>query len=44
MREGLYRALEKRPAGEEEIETLIRQNSGIVNEKMLEEKTDNKEE
>ena len=28
----------------EEIETLIRQNSGIVNEKMLEEKIDNKEE
>ena len=27
----------------EEIETLIRQNSGIVNEKMLEEKIDNKE-
>ena len=28
----------------EEIEALIRQNSGIVNEKMLEEKIDNKEE
>ena len=28
----------------EEIESLIRQNSGIVNEKMLEEKIDNKEE
>ena len=28
----------------QEIETLIRQNSGIVNEKMLEEKIDNKEE
>ena len=28
----------------EEIEKLIRQNSGIVNEKMLEEKIDNKEE
>ena len=28
----------------EEIETLIKQNSGIVNEKMLEEKIDNKEE
>ena len=28
----------------EEIEILIRQNSGIVNEKMLEEKIDNKEE
>ena len=28
----------------EEIETLIRQNSGIVNEKMLEEKIDKKEE
>ena len=28
----------------EEIETLIRQNSGIVNEKMLEEKIDNKDE
>ena len=28
----------------EEIETLIRQNYGIVNEKMLEEKIDNKEE
>ena len=28
----------------EEIEELIRQNSGIVNEKMLEEKIDNKEE
>tara|TARA_Y100001970_G_scaffold245689_1_gene312918 strand:+ start:1796 stop:2860 length:1065 start_codon:yes stop_codon:yes gene_type:complete len=27
----------------DEIETLIRQNSGIVNEKMLEEKIDNKE-
>ena len=36
--------LKENPDIAEEIETLIRQNSGIVNEKMLEEKIDNKEE
>ena len=43
-RENAKTFLKENPDIAEEIETLIRQNSGIVNEKMLEEKTDNKEE
>ena len=43
-RENAKTFLKENPDMAEEIETLIRQNSGIVNEKMLEEKIDNKEE
>ena len=43
-RENAKTFLKENPDIAEEIETLIRQNSGIVNEKMLEEKIDNKEE
>ena len=43
-RENAKTYLKENPDIAEEIETLIRQNSGIVNEKMLEEKIDNKEE
>ncbi len=43
-RENAKTFLKENPDVAEEIETLIRQNSGIVNEKMLEEKIDNKEE
>ena len=43
-RENAKTFLKDNPDIAEEIETLIRQNSGIVNEKMLEEKIDNKEE
>ena len=43
-RENAKTFLKENPDISEEIETLIRQNSGIVNEKMLEEKIDNKEE
>ena len=43
-RENAKSFLKDNPDIAEEIETLIRQNSGIVNEKMLEEKIDNKEE
>ena len=43
-RENAKTFLKENPDLAEEIETLIRQNSGIVNEKMLEEKIDNKEE
>ena len=42
-RENAKTFLKENPDIAEEIETLIRQNSGIVNEKMLEEKIDNKE-
>ena len=43
-RENAKTFLKENPDIAEEIESLIRQNSGIVNEKMLEEKIDNKEE
>ncbi len=43
-RENAKNFLKENPDIAEEIESLIRQNSGIVNEKMLEEKIDNKEE
>ncbi len=43
-RENAKTFLKENPDIAEEIETLIRQNSGIVNEKMLEEKIDNKQE
>ena len=43
-RENAKTFLKENPDIAEEIEILIRQNSGIVNEKMLEEKIDNKEE
>ena len=43
-RENAKTFLKENPDIAEEIETLIRQNSGIVNEKMLEEKIDSKEE
>jgi len=43
-RENAKTFLKENPDIAEEIEFLIRQNSGIVNEKMLEEKIDNKEE
>ena len=43
-RENAKTFLKENPDISEEIEKLIRQNSGIVNEKMLEEKIDNKEE
>ena len=43
-RENAKTFLKENPDIAEEIETLIRQNSGIVNEKMLEEKIDNKDE
>ena len=43
-RENAKTFLKENPDIADEIETLIRQNSGIVNEKMLEEKIDNKEE
>ena len=43
-RENAKTFLKENPDIAEEIETTIRQNSGIVNEKMLEEKIDNKEE
>ena len=43
-RENAKTFLKENPDIAGEIETLIRQNSGIVNEKMLEEKIDNKEE
>ena len=43
-RENAKTFLKENPDIAEEIETLIRHNSGIVNEKMLEEKIDNKEE
>ena len=43
-RENAKTFLKENPDIAEEIETLIRQNSGIVKEKMLEEKIDNKEE
>ena len=43
-RENAKTFLKENPDISEEIESLIRQNSGIVNEKMLEEKIDNKEE
>ena len=43
-RENAKTFLKENPDIAEEIETLIRQNSGIVNEKMLEDKIDNKEE
>ena len=43
-RENAKTFLKENPDIAKEIETLIRQNSGIVNEKMLEEKIDNKEE
>ena len=43
-RENSKTFLKENPDIAEEIESLIRQNSGIVNEKMLEEKIDNKEE
>jgi recombination protein RecA len=43
-RENAKTFLKENPDIAEEIETLIKQNSGIVNEKMLEEKIDNKEE
>jgi recombination protein RecA len=43
-RENAKTFLKENPDIAEEIETLIRQNAGIVNEKMLEEKIDNKEE
>ena len=43
-RENAKTFLKENPDIAEEIETLIRQNSGIVNEKMFEEKIDNKEE
>ena len=43
-RENAKTFLKENPDIAEEIEALIRQNSGIVNEKMLEEKIDNKEE
>ena len=43
-RENAKTFLKENPDIAEEIETLIRQNSGIVNEKMLEEKIDNNEE
>ena len=43
-RENAKTFLKENPDIAEEIETMIRQNSGIVNEKMLEEKIDNKEE
>ena len=42
-RENAKTFLKENPDIAEEIETLIRQNSGIVKEKMLEEKIDNKE-
>ena len=42
-RENAKTFLKENPDMAEEIETLIRQNSGIVNEKMLEEKIDNKD-
>ena len=42
-RENAKTFLKENPDIAEEIESLIRQNSGIVNEKMLEEKIDNKE-
>ena len=44
LRENAKTFLKENPDIAEEIESLIRQNSGIVNEKMLEEKIDNKEE
>ena len=43
-RENAKTFLKENPDIAEEIESLIRQNSGIVNEKMLEEKIDSKEE
>ena len=43
-RENAKTFLKENPDIAEEIESLIRQNSGIVNEKMLEEKIDDKEE
>ena len=43
-RENAKTFLKENPDIAEEIEILIRQNSGIVNEKMLEEKIDNNEE
>ena len=43
-RENAKTFLKENPDIAKEIETLIRQNSGIVNEKMLEEKIDKKEE
>ena len=43
-RENAKTFLKENPDIAEEIESLIRQNSGIVNEKMLDEKIDNKEE
>jgi len=43
-RENAKTFLKENPDIAEEIEASIRQNSGIVNEKMLEEKIDNKEE
>ena len=43
-RENAKTFLKENPDISEEIESLIRQNSGIVNEKMLDEKIDNKEE
>ena len=43
-RENAKNFLKENPDIAEEIESLIRQNSGIVNEKMLEEKIDNNEE
>ncbi len=43
-RENAKTFLKENPDIAEEIESLIRQNSGIVNEKMLEEKIDKKEE
>ncbi len=43
-RENAKTFLKENPDIAEEIESLIRQNSGIVNEKMLEEKINNKEE
>ena len=42
-RENAKTFLKENPNVAEEIESLIRQNSGIVNENMLEEKIDNKE-